>query len=87
MNDFPFALVLIVLPLVGGVVVGAMQGAPPRQAKLVALGISLVELVLAALMWVAFTPSPVGYQFSLAGSTGSRPWACRSRSASTASHW
>lgn len=57
-------MVVLLLPLVGGIAVGAMKAAPAGQVKLVALGISLVELVVVALIWVGYTPSGTGYQFA-----------------------
>jgi NADH-quinone oxidoreductase subunit M len=63
MSEFPFALVLILLPVVGGALVGTMKAAPVRQVKLLALGISLLELVLAGLMWSQFMAEAPGYQF------------------------
>ncbi len=59
-------LVVLLLPLVGGVVVGSMKAAPVATVKLVALGISLVELVVVALIWAGYTPAATGYQFASA---------------------
>lgn len=65
MNGFPYLLLLLVIPLVGAVVVGSMKGAPVRTVKLVALGISLLVLVLAAALWIAHTPSDGGLQHTM----------------------
>ena len=51
MNDFPFLTVMIVLPLVGAIVTAALpQGHAKALPKLVALGVSLVTLVLGVVM-------------------------------------
>jgi NADH-quinone oxidoreductase subunit M len=57
-------LVVLLLPLIGGVVVGSMKAAPASTVKAVALGISLVELVVVALIWAGYTPAATGYQFA-----------------------
>ncbi len=54
MNGSFFLLSLIALPLVGAGVVAAMGKSPARTVKFVALGFSLVELVLAAALWVVY---------------------------------
>jgi NADH-quinone oxidoreductase subunit M len=59
-------LVVLLLPLLGGVAVGAMKNAPARRVKTIALGISLVELVVVALIWAGYTPAATGYQFASA---------------------
>ena len=51
MSSFPYLLVLLLLPLLGGIVVAAMGGAPVRTAKLTALGFSLVEFAVAVALW------------------------------------
>ncbi len=53
MNSY-YLLGLIALPLVGAAVVAAMGKSSARTVKFVALGFSLVELVLAAALWVAY---------------------------------
>ncbi|SDO96454.1 NADH dehydrogenase subunit M [Nakamurella panacisegetis] len=55
MNGFPYLVVLIALPLVGAGVVAFMGGAPVRTVKSVALGFSLVEFVMAVVLWIAYT--------------------------------
>ncbi len=57
-------LVVLLLPLLGGVVVGSMKAAPAATVKTVALGVSLVELVVVALIWAGYTPAATGYQFA-----------------------
>ncbi len=64
MTDVPYLQVILLLPLIGGALVGALKAVPARQVKLIALGISLVELIVVGLMWVAFTVGGPGYQFS-----------------------
>ncbi len=54
MNGFPYLLILIALPLIGAGVVAGMGGAPARTVKLTALGFSMVELVIAAALWVDY---------------------------------
>ncbi|MEO7126670.1 MAG: NADH-quinone oxidoreductase subunit M [Nakamurella sp.] len=51
MSNFPYLLVLLLLPLIGSIVVAGMGGAPVRTAKLTALAISLVEFVVAVGLW------------------------------------
>ena len=57
MNGSPDLLLLIALPLVGAGVVAAIGKAPARTVKLTALGFSLVELVIAAAVWIAYRRS------------------------------
>jgi NADH-quinone oxidoreductase subunit M len=52
--DFPFLLVMIVLPAVGAAVVAALPKGRDELARQIALGLSLVVLVLAVLTTVAF---------------------------------
>jgi NADH-quinone oxidoreductase subunit M len=52
--DFPFLLVMIALPAVAAAVVAALPKGRDEQAKQIALGVSLVVLVLAVLATVAF---------------------------------
>ena len=54
MSSFPFLLVMIVLPAVAAAVVAALPKGRDRQAKQIALGVSLVVLLLAVLTAVAF---------------------------------
>ena len=54
MKDFPFLSVLTVLPLVGAAVVAFLPQARAELAKRIALGWSVVVLVLAILMWTAY---------------------------------
>jgi NADH-quinone oxidoreductase subunit M len=56
---------MLVVPLVGAVVVAALPGGAARQAKPVALGFSLVTLLLAVLAWVRFDTGSTT-QFQLA---------------------
>ncbi len=54
MNSLPLLTLMMVVPLVGAVVVAALPGESARQAKPVALGFSLVTLLLAVLAWARF---------------------------------
>ncbi|QNK82843.1 NADH-quinone oxidoreductase subunit M [Nakamurella sp. PAMC28650] len=54
MSNFPYLVLLIAIPLVGAGVVAFMGGAPARTVKLTALAFSLVELVVAAALWIAY---------------------------------
>ena len=84
MNGFPYVLLLVVLPLVGAGVVAAIGKSPARTVKMTALGFSLVELVLAAALWVAYrhsepalgstTYSPAGTSTPLFRETFSVDW-------------
>ena len=54
MNSLPLLTLMMVVPLVGAVVVAVLPGSAARHAKPVALGFSLVTLVLSVLAWVRF---------------------------------
>ncbi|SHE46193.1 NADH-quinone oxidoreductase subunit M [Streptoalloteichus hindustanus] len=54
---------LMVLPLLGGAVVASLRG-NDRLAKQVALGFSLVELVLAAVLWAGYDPAGARLQLT-----------------------
>jgi NADH-quinone oxidoreductase subunit M len=63
-NDFPWLTVIAVVPFLGSVVVGLLPSGRELLAKQVALGISLVVLVLVVLMALQFDPdSTAPYQF------------------------
>ena len=64
MNSLPLLTLMMVVPLVGAVVVAVLPGSAARHAKPVALGFSLVTLVLAVLAWARFDPDAVE-QFQL----------------------
>ncbi|KQS73578.1 NADH-quinone oxidoreductase subunit M [Modestobacter sp. Leaf380] len=66
MSDFPWLLTMIAVPAVGGAVVAALPRGRDAQAKVVALAVSLVVLVLAVLATVAFDVG--GERFQLATS-------------------
>jgi NADH-quinone oxidoreductase subunit M len=66
-SNFPFLIVMIALPAVGAAVVAALPKDPRGRdllAKQVALGISLVELVLAVLATVAFDSGGARFQLT-----------------------
>jgi len=48
-NSLPLLTLMMVVPLVGAIVVGALPGDTARHAEPVALGVSLVALVLSGL--------------------------------------
>jgi NADH-quinone oxidoreductase subunit M len=59
-----YLLILLLLPLAGSIVVAGMGGAPVRTVKLTALGFSLIEVVVAALLWIGYH-----HNLTVAGST------------------
>ncbi|MEU6075816.1 NADH-quinone oxidoreductase subunit M [Micromonospora sp. NPDC047074] len=63
MSDFPFLSVLTVAPLVGALVVALLPRSRPELAKQVALGWSLLVLVLSVVMWVTFEVGGDRFQF------------------------
>ncbi|MGS2613776.1 NADH-quinone oxidoreductase subunit M [Micromonospora sp. LZ34] len=63
MSDFPFLSVLTVAPLVGALVVALVPRTRPELAKQVALGWSLLVLVLSVVMWVTFQVGGERFQF------------------------
>jgi len=63
MNDFPFLLVLLLLPLLAGLALLAVPEHRHDLIRRVSLGVSLVVLVLSVLMTVAFEPSGARFQF------------------------
>lgn len=54
MNSLPLLTLMMVVPLLGAVVVAALPAGAARHARQVALGASLVTLVLAVAAWAAF---------------------------------
>jgi NADH-quinone oxidoreductase subunit M len=65
-SDFPFLLLMIVVPAVGAAVVAALPKGRDEVAKLVSLGVSLLVLLLAVLSAVAFDTG--GDRFQLTSS-------------------
>lgn len=65
MNSLPLLTLMLVVPLLGAVVVAALPGDSARHAKPVALGFSLVTLLLAVLAWARFDNNATE-QFQLA---------------------
>ncbi|MFI7577389.1 NADH-quinone oxidoreductase subunit M [Micromonospora sp. NPDC049497] len=63
MSDFPFLSVLTVAPLVGALVVAFLPRSRPELAKQVALGWSLLVLVLSVVMWVTWQTGGERFQF------------------------
>jgi NADH-quinone oxidoreductase subunit M len=53
-NSLPLLTLMMVVPLLGAIVVAALPGAAARHAKPVAVGFSLVTLLLSVLAWVRF---------------------------------
>jgi NADH-quinone oxidoreductase subunit M len=62
-NNFPFLSILTLGPLVGALVVACIPKAKGNLAKIVALAVSLVMLVLSVFMWVAFQVGGERFQF------------------------
>nr|WP_211177565.1 NADH-quinone oxidoreductase subunit M [Pseudonocardia acidicola] len=60
-------LVLLLVPLAGALVVASLKGGDPRMAKLVAMGVALVELVLTAVAWFSYSvaDAAAGARFQL----------------------
>ena len=54
MNSLPLLTLMMVVPLLGAIVVAALPGGSARFAKPVALGFSLVTLVLSLAAWASF---------------------------------
>jgi NADH-quinone oxidoreductase subunit M len=63
-SSFPFLLVMIVLPAVAAAVVAGLPKGRDEQAKQIALGVSLVVLVLAVLATVAFDTTGKRFQLT-----------------------
>ena len=63
MSDFPWLLVLGLIPLVGAVVVALLPTESEVLAKKVALGFSLAALWTAVEAWLVFKKAKAGYQF------------------------
>ena len=63
MSDFPFLSVLTLLPLLGAAIVGFMPKTSGDLAKKVALGWSILVLVLSIVMWVTFQANGDRFQF------------------------
>jgi NADH-quinone oxidoreductase subunit M len=63
-SDFPFLVAMIAVPAVGAAVVAALPRAREVLAKQVALGVSLVVLVLAVLATVAFDTGGERFQLT-----------------------
>jgi NADH-quinone oxidoreductase subunit M len=62
---FPWLTVLIVLPLVGAAVVWSLPASARAWSRHIALGVSLLELVLAALVALSFDTAIAGtHQFT-----------------------
>ncbi len=70
MNNLPLLTLMLVVPAVGALVVALLPGTSARLARPVALGASLVTLVLAVMAWVAFDTGSTE-QFQL---TETHPW-------------
>ncbi|MBA3293304.1 MAG: NADH-quinone oxidoreductase subunit M, partial [Geodermatophilaceae bacterium] len=63
MTDFPFLLVLLLLPLIAGLGLLAVPKHRHDLIRRITLGVSLLVLVLTVLMTVAFEPSGPRFQF------------------------
>lgn len=62
-THLPWLTILLVVPLVGAVLTAAVPRRRGLLAKQLALGVSLVELVLTIVMCVAFNQGKAGFQF------------------------
>jgi NADH-quinone oxidoreductase subunit M len=62
-SDMPWLTVLLIIPAAGALLVALIPKTMPLLAKQVALGISLVELVLTIVMITQFDHNKTGYQF------------------------
>jgi NADH-quinone oxidoreductase subunit M len=69
-NNLPLLTLMLVVPALGALVVALLPGTSARLARPVALGASLVTLVLAVMAWVAFDTGSTE-QFQL---TETHPW-------------
>ena len=65
MSSLPLLTMMMVVPLLGAIIVAALPGDSARLAKPIALGASLVTLVLALLAWARFDTGATE-QFQLA---------------------
>jgi NADH-quinone oxidoreductase subunit M len=63
MSEFPYLSVLTLAPLVGALVVAFIPQRRSELAKIVALGWSLVVLVISVVMWIAFEAGGDRFQF------------------------
>jgi NADH-quinone oxidoreductase subunit M len=63
MHTWPWLTILLLVPTVGALLVAAVPRRRALLAKQLALGISLVELVLTIIMSVVFTQGKDGFQF------------------------
>jgi NADH-quinone oxidoreductase subunit M len=63
-SDFPWLIVMIVLPAVGAAAVAALPTGRDLLAKQIALGVSLVDLLLAVLATVAFDTEGPRFQLT-----------------------
>jgi NADH-quinone oxidoreductase subunit M len=63
MKTWPWLTILLLVPTIGALLVAAIPRRQALLAKQLALGISLVELVLAIIMSVVFVQGKPGFQF------------------------
>ncbi|CAM3189723.1 NADH-quinone oxidoreductase subunit M [Stackebrandtia soli] len=64
MSSFPFLSALIVVPLIGAVITACVPRTKPGQAKAIALGSSLLVLVLTAILCVQYVAAETDLQFT-----------------------
>ncbi len=62
--QFPILSLIIFVPLVAGLVILMLPAERKREVRWIALGAGIVDLVLAALVYVLFQPGTPGYQFA-----------------------
>jgi len=63
MSQLPLITILTFVPFLGAIIVAAMCGDNKVMARRVALGVGLVSLALALVMWKAFDANATGFQF------------------------
>src|SRR5690348_10582693 len=63
MSNLPWLTILTLVPLVGGFVVLSLPPARAREARWLALALSLVSLAIALGLWAAFDKTSGGFQF------------------------
>ena len=63
MNHFPVITLLTLLPLFGGMAVAGAGSGRPKLARNLALGVTLLSLALALMLWKTFDASSGAFQF------------------------
>ena len=63
MNEFPLITTLTVAPLIGAIALLTLEARKKNLARRLALGFSLIALVLTGLLWKQFDPASSELQF------------------------